>query len=75
MIRRTAISQADVIAALHDFSPLWAQVFPLEQARIFQLLVRCVTVTAAGLEADIHREGVAGDIGEIIAPRDMEAAE
>lgn len=34
-----------------------------------------VTVTAAGLEVDIRREGVAGVIREMIAPRDMEAAE
>ena len=38
-------------------------------------LVRRVTVTAAGLEVDIRREGVAGVIREMIAPRDMEAAE
>ena len=49
--------------------------FPLEQARIIQLLVRRVTVTAAGLEVDIRREGVAGVIREMIAPRDIEAAE
>jgi len=34
-----------------------------------------LTVTAAGLELDIRREGVAGVIREMIAPRDMEAAE
>lgn len=45
----------------------------LGQARIILLLVR--RVTAAGLEVDIRREGVAGVIREMIAPRDMEAAE
>lgn len=68
-------SEAEAIAALHDFNTLWAQLFPLEQARIIQLLVRRVTVTAVGLEVDIRREGVAGVIREMIAPRDMEAAE
>lgn len=42
---------------------------------LIQLLVRRVIVTAAGLEVDIRREGVAGVIREMIAPRDMEAAE
>ncbi|WP_223428825.1 recombinase family protein [Tateyamaria pelophila] len=70
-----AISEADAIAALHDFNALWAQLFPTEQARIIQLLVRRVTVTAAGLEVDIRREGIAGVIREMVAPRNLEAAE
>ncbi|WP_370162472.1 recombinase family protein [Limimaricola soesokkakensis] len=74
-LKRDQVSEAEAIAALHDFNTLWAQLFPLEQARIIQLLVRRVTVTAAGLEVDIRREGVAGVIREMIAPRDMEAAE
>ena len=45
------------------------------QARIIQLLVRRVTVTAAGLEVDIRREGIAGVIREMVAPRRLEAAE
>ncbi|EXL04006.1 recombinase family protein [Aquamicrobium defluvii] len=74
-LKRDQVSEAEAIAALHDFNTLWAQLFPLEQARIIQLLVRRVTVTAAGLEVDIRREGVAGVIREMIAPPDMEAAE
>lgn len=68
-------SEADAIAALHDFSALWSQLFPAEQARIIQLLVRRVTVTAAGLEMDIRREGIAGVIREMVAPSKMEVAE
>lgn len=70
-----AISEADAIAALHDFTALWAQLFPAEQARIIQLLVRRITVTAEGLEVDIRREGIAGVIREMVAPRNLEAAE
>lgn len=32
-------SEADAIAALHEFSTLWAQFFPAEQARIIQLVL------------------------------------
>ena len=70
-----AASEADAIAALHEFSALWAQLFPAEQTRIIQLLVRRVTVTAAGLEVDIRREGIKGVIREMVAPRNLEAAE
>ena len=68
-------SEADAVAALHDFNALWAQLFPGEQARIIQLIVRRVTVTAAGLEVDIRREGIAGVVREMVAPRRVEAAE
>ena len=68
-------SEADAIAALHEFKALWSQLFPAEQARIIQLLVRRVTVTAAGLEVDIRREGIAGVVREMVAPRRLEAAE
>jgi DNA invertase Pin-like site-specific DNA recombinase len=68
-------SEADAISALHEFKALWSQLFPAEQARIIQLLVRRVTVTTAGLEVDIRREGMAGVIREMVAPRRMEAAE
>jgi len=57
------------------FSALWSQLFPAEQARIIQLLVRSITVTAAGLEVDIRREGIAGVVREIVTPRRVEAAE
>ena len=40
-----------------------------------ELLVRRVTVTAAGLEVDIRREGIASVIREMVAPRRLEAAE
>lgn len=70
-----ATSETDAIVALHEFDALWGQFFPAEQARIIQLLVRRVTVTAAGLEVDIRREGIAGVIREMVAPRRMQAAE
>ncbi|CAM4200311.1 recombinase family protein [Palleronia rufa] len=69
------ISEADALGALHEFDTLWAQLFPVEQGRIVQLLVRRITVTAAGLEVDIRREGIAGVIREMFAPREIEAAE
>jgi hypothetical protein len=43
--------------------------------RVVQLLARRITVTAAGLEVDIRREGIAGVVREMVAPRTMEAAE
>ena len=72
---QAGISEADAIASLHEFDALWAQLFPTEQARIIQLVVRRVTVTAAGLEVDIRREGISSVIREMVAPHNLEAAE
>jgi hypothetical protein len=69
------VREAEVIAALNDFDALWNQLFPAEQARIIQLLVRRVTVTADGLAVDVRAEGIGGVIREMIAPARMEAAE
>jgi DNA invertase Pin-like site-specific DNA recombinase len=68
-------SEAEATAAMRDFQAIWGQLFPAEQARIIQLLVRRVTVTAAGLEVDLRKEGIAGIIRDMITPPKLEAAE
>ena len=65
----------DAIATVREFQALWNNLFPTEQARIIQLLVRRITVTSAGLEVDLRKEGAAGLIREMIAPTKLEAAE
>jgi hypothetical protein len=72
---RDDISETDAIAAFQQFPQLWDQLFPAEQARIIQLLVRRVTVTAEGLVIDMRTDGIAGVMREMMAPRTLEAAE
>jgi DNA invertase Pin-like site-specific DNA recombinase len=72
---RDDIPEADAIASLRDFPELWTQLFPAEQARIIQLLVRRVTVTAEGLVIDLRTNGIAGVMREMMTPRQLEAAE
>ncbi|WP_291206972.1 recombinase family protein [Hyphomonas sp.] len=72
---RGKAAEADAIEALRDFHALWGQLFPAEQARIIQLLVRRVTVTTTGLEVDLRKEGIAGIIRDMITSRKLEAAE
>src|SRR5690554_3254079 len=52
------IDDKAVIAALGDFETLWASLFPAEQARIVQLLVARVTVSATGLAIDLRHDGL-----------------
>ena len=72
---REDISQNDAIDALQHFPKLWDQLFPGEQARIIQLLVRRVTVTAEGLVIDLRTDGIAGVMRDMMVPRQLEAAE
>jgi DNA invertase Pin-like site-specific DNA recombinase len=69
------IAQTEAIKALQGFSDLWAQLFPAEQTRIIQLLVRRVTVTAEGLVIDMRTDGIAGVMRDLMVPRRLEAAE
>ena len=72
---RDDISEKDAIEALQHFPKLWDQLFPGEQARIIQLLVRRVTVTAEGLIIDMRTDGIAGVMREMMTTRQLEAAE
>jgi hypothetical protein len=72
---REDIPEAEAIEALQQFPKLWDQLFPAEQARIIQLLVRRVTVTAEGLVIDLRTDGIAGVMREMMTPRQLEAAE
>ncbi len=45
--------------ALHDFEPLWDELFPAEQARIVQLLVERVDVGTEGVDIRLRVEGLA----------------
>lgn len=70
-----AFAEADVISALQTFEDVWGQLFPAEQTRIVQLLVRRVTVTSEGLVIDVRTDGVSGVMRDMMAPRKKVAAE
>lgn len=57
------------------FEDVWGQLFPAEQTRIVQLLVRRVTVTSEGLVIDLRTDGVSGVMRDMMAPRKRVAAE
>lgn len=63
-----------VVTALQQFDDLWEQLFPAEQARLVQLLVRRVTVTAKGLVIDIRAEGIAHVLRDMMIQDKSEAA-
>jgi site-specific DNA recombinase len=65
---------ADVIAALQGFQGLSGQLFLVQPAQLFQLLVRRVTVTTKGLVLDLRADETSGVMRNLVMPRKTEAA-
>jgi hypothetical protein len=54
------IAEGEVREVLQDLDPLWDELFPAEQARIFQLLVERVDLSESGLSIRLRAEGLSG---------------
>jgi hypothetical protein len=52
------LTERQVRAALNDFDKLWAELFPIEQARIVQLLVERVDISTSGADITLRTEGL-----------------
>jgi site-specific DNA recombinase len=52
------VSENDVRSALVEFEPLWAELFPAEQARIIELLVDRVDLSPTGIDLRLRIEGL-----------------
>jgi len=52
------VGEREVIGALASLDPLWEELFPAEQERLVQLLVRRVEVGPDGLELELRAEGL-----------------
>ncbi|MEN3976913.1 recombinase family protein [Emcibacter sp. SYSU 3D8] len=54
------IGEAEVREALTRLDPLWEELFPAEQARVMQLLVERVDLSADGVDIRLRVEGLSG---------------
>ncbi|MFM8747238.1 MAG: recombinase family protein [Aestuariivirga sp.] len=70
------VSEADVRDALTTLDPLWAQLFPIEQARVVQLLIDRVEVGTGGLKIRFRDRGLAQMVTEVgtVAAKTRKAA-
>jgi DNA invertase Pin-like site-specific DNA recombinase len=59
------LTEREVRDALLEFEPLWAELFPAEQARITQLLVERVDVGTDGVEIKLRIGGITSLVGEL----------
>lgn len=59
------VTETDVREALERLDPLWDELFPAEQARIFQLLVERVDVGLDGIDIRLRTEGLASVVADL----------
>jgi DNA invertase Pin-like site-specific DNA recombinase len=59
------LTEADVRTALLEFDQLWNELFPVEQARIIQLLVERIDVGIAGVDIRLRVDGLTSLVGEL----------
>jgi site-specific DNA recombinase len=52
------VNEREVIEALSSLDPVWEELFPAEQERLVQLLVRQVEVGPDGLDLELRAEGL-----------------
>ena len=72
--RDGAITEAEVRDALHGLDPLWDELFPVEQARLVQLLVRRVEVHPQGLRLHLRVDGLRSLVAEMRAESNQKRA-
>ena len=61
------ITELRVREALHAFEALWTELFPVEQARIVQLLVERIDLTTDGAAVTLRVEGLSSLVADIEA--------
>jgi site-specific DNA recombinase len=59
------ISETEVRQALQQLDPVWNELFPVEQARIVQLLVERIKVTEAAMALTLRTDGLASLVQEL----------
>jgi site-specific DNA recombinase len=63
------INEAEVREALNRLDPLWDELFPAEQARIVQLLVKRVDVSPDGADIRLRSNGLTNLVADLRAVR------
>jgi hypothetical protein len=67
------VTESEVLTALQQLDPLWDELFPVEQARIVQLLVDRIDLGTDGLNVRLRVDGLGG-LAREMPPQDMECA-
>ena len=64
-LEQDEVSEEEVRGALTTLDPIWAQLFPAEQARVMQLLIERIEVGTGGLKIRFRDSGFAQMVTEV----------
>jgi site-specific DNA recombinase len=73
-LQKTAFGEREVVEALGSLDPIWDHLFPDEQTRIVQLLIKQVDVYPSRAEVRIRAEGLTSLVAELREAQEQEAA-
>ena len=59
------VSEREVVDALHSLNPVWNELFPTEQNRLVQLLIKTVNVNTDGIEIHLRVDGLNNLVKEL----------
>ena len=65
LLTNDLITEQDVADALRKLDPIWNELFPSEQHRVFRSLVESVIVTSDGLDIRLRAEGIHSVVSEL----------
>lgn len=67
--RRTikTLTERQVREEFQNFENLWSELFPMEQARLVQLLVARVEISTTGVDITLRTEGLGSAIRDLLA--------
>jgi site-specific DNA recombinase len=68
------IREREVADQLRRFDDLWAELFPVEQARIVHLLVERVVISEKGADISLRVEGLSSVLDQMRSPQAQDAA-
>lgn len=60
-----SLQEQDVARHLGQLDGVWDELFPAEQARLLQLMVKGVTVSEQGLDVQMHADGLYSLMNEL----------
>jgi hypothetical protein len=59
------LDDGDLIEALGALKPVWDELYPAEQARIFRLLIERIDVSPDGISVTLHATGIRSLVAEL----------
>ena len=72
LVAAAGLTERQVRSRLQEFTAVWSELFPAEQARIVQLLVARVEISATGADITLRTDGLGALMQDLRNTPDIE---